>query len=82
VPKDSSAKVTIKIPRNLYNRLQEVIADSGFDSVTDFTVYVLRDLAAASGAKRGPAVDDRHEGSLTAGEVEAVRQRLKNLGYL
>jgi len=79
---DSSAKVTIKIPRNLYNRLQEIIADSGFDSVTDFTVHVLRDLAAAAGGRKDPAVKGGQENSLTGEEVEAVRKRLKNLGYL
>ncbi len=37
-------KVTIKIPRPLYNKLQRVVADTGFDSVTDFIVYCLRDV--------------------------------------
>ena len=37
-------RVSIKIPRPLYERLQYVIADSGFSSPTDFIVYVLRDL--------------------------------------
>ncbi|MFT7463566.1 MAG: Arc/MetJ-type ribon-helix-helix transcriptional regulator, partial [Pseudohongiellaceae bacterium] len=29
-------KVTVKIPRPLYDRIQEVINDSGFSSATDF----------------------------------------------
>jgi hypothetical protein len=67
-------KVTIKIPRALYNNLKLVIEGSGFDSVTDFVVYVLRDIASTG---RGP----RPEG-LSKDEIEAVRQRLKALGYL
>ncbi|MFA5996026.1 MAG: CopG family transcriptional regulator [Patescibacteria group bacterium] len=39
-------KVTIKIPRPLYNRLQKIVDETGFDSVTDFIVYCLRDIVA------------------------------------
>lgn len=46
-------KVTIKIPRALYNRIKSIIEDSGFDSVTDFIVYVLRDFAAGVGDAAG-----------------------------
>ena len=38
--------VTLKIPRPLYNRLATVIEGTGFHSVTEFCVYVLRDLVA------------------------------------
>jgi len=38
--------VTLKIPRPLYQRLQQLIEGTGFRSVTEFSVYVLRDLAA------------------------------------
>jgi Arc/MetJ-type ribon-helix-helix transcriptional regulator len=37
--------VTLKIPRPLYERLQAVIEGTGFRSVTEFVLYVLRDLA-------------------------------------
>ncbi|MEW6441431.1 MAG: CopG family transcriptional regulator [bacterium] len=85
VPSDATSKVTIKIPRALYNRLREIIAGSGFDSVTDFVVYVLRDLAASSGSggkSMGKRPRDQGTETLTAEEVQAVRQRLKSLGYL
>jgi len=52
-------KVTLKIPRPLYERLKTVIQESGFSSVNEFVVYILRD----------------------AEEIEAIQQRLKNLGY-
>jgi len=73
-------KVTIKIPGTLYNRLSETIAGSGFNSVTDFIVYVLRDLVSTKGQiKETKQADDS---SLTADEIEAIRKRLKSLGYL
>jgi metal-responsive CopG/Arc/MetJ family transcriptional regulator len=67
-------RVTIKIPRKLYENLSVIIQDSGFSSVTDFIVYVLRDLASSREVKENP--------SLTRGEVEMIRERLKSLGYL
>lgn len=39
-------KATIKIPRQLYNRLQGVVDQTGFDSVTDFIVFCMRDIIA------------------------------------
>lgn len=84
VPHDSASKVTIKIPRSLYNRLRQIIDGSGFDSVTDFVVYVLRDLVASDRAKSGASagVGEATREGLTQEEIEAVRKRLKSLGYL
>ena len=67
-------KVTIKIPRELYKRLSQMIKGTGFSSVTEFIVFVMRNLASAgeiSGEER-----------LTAEEVKAIRERLRRLGYL
>jgi hypothetical protein len=46
-PADSH--VTLKIPRPLYEQLKQVIQGSGFHSVTEFAVYVLRDLVSHHG---------------------------------
>ena len=72
----ASDKVTLKIPRPLYERLQQLIAGTGFHSVTEFAVFVLRDLASPGAQPR-----NRDEG-LTQTEVDAVRRRLRQLGYL
>lgn len=66
-------RVTLKIPRPLYEKLKTVIEGSGFRSVNEFVVYVLRDLVAL---KQGEA-----EKELSKDEIEAIKQRLKNLGY-
>lgn len=75
--KSASETVTLKIPRPLYERLRQLIEGTGFRSVTEFAVYVLRDLAAQprAGARRA-------SGRMTARELRAARRRLEELGYL
>jgi hypothetical protein len=67
--------VTLKIPGELYDRLSELIKNTGFRSVTEFATYVLRDIAAGGKLDRKPP-------ALTEQEVEAIRQRLRTLGYI
>lgn len=67
------SKVTVKIPRPLYRKVQQVIDGSGFNSPTDFIVYVLRDVLGEAEA---------HKNEFTLQEVEDVKRKLKNLGYL
>jgi len=67
-------KVTIKIPRELYKKLKDIIKDTGFSSVTEFIVYAMRNIVSG-GRLKGK---DR----LTEDEVEKVRERLKKLGYI
>jgi hypothetical protein len=81
-------QVTLKIPRPLYEQLKQVIQGSGFHSVTEFAVYVLRDLVShhSAGAAEPPALTpDRLEPGaepLSPEEIEAIRRRLSALGYL
>ena len=77
VNKKTDSKVTIKIPRTLYNKLVTIVSGSGFNSVTDFIIYVLRDLMSYSN------IPDKIENSnLSKEEIRAIRKRLKSLGYL
>ena len=69
------SRVTIKIPRPLYERILKSIEGSGFSSATYFIVYVLRDVMSGAG-------NQSDNGELTREELEAIKQRLKNLGYL
>ena len=78
--KPADSKVTIKIPGALYNRIAKIVAGSGFNSVTDFVVYVLRDLVSTTTETDiSKKLDDV---SLSKDEIEAIRKRLKSLGYL
>lgn len=72
-----SEMVTLKIPRPLYERLKQLIEGTGFRSVTEFAIYVLRDLASHP---EGLSTQGRDR--LTPGELQAIRERLKELGYL
>jgi hypothetical protein len=85
--------VTLKIPRQLYEKLQVIIADTGFHSVTEFVVYVLRDLVSTEAAvTEAAAIPEKYESEspqstpvgreLTAEEVRIIRKRLQDLGYL
>ncbi len=67
-------KTTIKIPRQLYHSLKKQVEGTGFSSVTDFIVFVMRNIAAS-----GKLTEDT---SLTQREINQIRKRLQELGYL
>ncbi len=74
--KDQRNKVTLKIPRPLYDKITGVIEGSGYNSVTDFVVYVLRDLVASRHRNQ------THSEPQGADEIQQVKERLQALGYL
>jgi len=61
-------KVTIKIPRQLYRQIKKVNKGTGFNSVTDFVVFVLRSLVVYHKKKSSKI-------------LTKVKKDLKNLGY-
>ena len=67
-------KVTIKIPRELYRKLKTMTEGTGFSSVSEFIVFVMRSVASTG--------DLKEHDNLTTEEVKAIRERLKRLGYL
>jgi len=71
---NGNSKVTIKIPRALYETINEIVEKSGFDSATDFIVYVLRDIVSSQ--------KEEKKETLSSKEVEMVKNRLKDLGYI
>jgi len=48
----ASDRVTLKIPRPLYGKIKTIIEGSGFSSVNEFVVYILRDLISVSKDKK------------------------------
>ena len=50
------------------------MADTGFPSINEFIVFVMRTMAPSGEIKR----EDR----LNTEEVRAIRERLRRLGYL
>ena len=69
----TSDRVTIKIPKPLFDNLQQLIEGTGFSSVTEFIVYVMRSLASKE-SKKEPD-------NLTSEEIQSIKERLKKLGY-
>lgn len=74
------SKVTVKIPRPLYRKIQAVVDGSGFNSPTDFIVYVLRDLMGEHDA--ATAAHGGEEQPWSEEELDALKRKLRNLGYL
>ncbi len=76
MPKRSKApdKVTIKIPRPLYAKISHVIEGAGYNSVTDFIVYVLRDIVSTHRISEAAPYSEE--------ELRLVKERLRSLGYL
>jgi len=69
----TSDRVTIKIPKPLYDNLHQLIEGTGFTSVTEFIVYVMRSLASAT--------SEKEPDNLTSEEIQSIKERLKKLGY-
>lgn len=74
-PTRTSKTVTLKIPAELYESLRGLIEGTGFRSVTEFAIWVLRDVAASGKLESKPP-------GLSEKEVELVRHRLRALGYI
>ncbi len=68
-------KVTLKIPRPLYEHIQVLIEGSGFNSVTDFVVFVLRDLVYQGRRSQAPR-------GFSGEDLEDIKNKLRDLGYL
>jgi Arc/MetJ-type ribon-helix-helix transcriptional regulator len=66
-------KVTLKIPKPLYEHIRALIEDSGFNSVTDFVVFVLRDIVYQG---------RREQAEFTREELDHIKNKLRDLGYL
>ena len=67
-------KVTLKIPHELYLKLQKMIEGTGFTSVNEFVVFAMRMIA-----KGGKLKEDS---KLSPEDIERVKQRLTELGYI
>jgi peptidoglycan hydrolase-like protein with peptidoglycan-binding domain len=68
-----SEYTTISIPKELKEDVEAFIEDTNFTSVAAFTKHILRDTVSG-GALHGSGLTDE--------EVQQVRARLENLGYL
>ena len=66
---DSSEKISIKIPRELYKKIEEKIAGTSFSSVEEYVVMKLESEFPAE-----PVYSKEKE--------ELIKERLRKLGYI
>ncbi len=66
---------TVSIPVTLYEKIREMIKDTGFTSVSQFVTYVLREVVASYESEREEAI-------FTEEDKEKIIEKLRRLGYL
>ena len=71
--KTTNKYTTISLPIQLNDKIKEIIKDTGFNSVSSFVTYLLRQLVSEKNTEPQ---------AITKAEEEKIKDRLKNLGYL
>ncbi len=66
---------TVSIPKPLYDKIKELIKDTGFTSVSDYVTYVLREIVAS-------IEEEEKEEVFSKEEEEKIKARLRALGYI
>jgi Arc/MetJ-type ribon-helix-helix transcriptional regulator len=66
---------TVSIPVTLYNRIKNLIKDTGFTSVSQYVTYVLREIVAAH-------EEEGYAEAFSEEDKQRIIEKLKRLGYL
>lgn len=66
---------TISIPTPLAEKIKKQIEGTGFNSLSSYVTYVLRQIVSS-------IEKDERERGFTKEEEEKIKERLRNLGYL
>jgi Arc/MetJ-type ribon-helix-helix transcriptional regulator len=66
---------TISIPTPLANKIKKRIEGTGFNSLSSYVTYVLREVISN-------VEEDEHEEAFSKDDEEKVKERLRALGYL
>lgn len=66
---------TVSIPVTLYNRIKELIKDTGFTSVSQYVTYVLREIVVAH-------EEAKYSEVFSEEDKKRIIEKLKKLGYL
>jgi len=65
--------ITVSIPAPLFKKIEERISGTGFSSVSDYIIYVLREVFSD---------EEGGNESFTEEEQERIKRELRALGYL
>lgn len=71
--KNQTKYTTISLPIQLNDKLKELIKETGFNSVSSFVVYILRQIVSEG-------IDEKT--GFSKADEEKVKDRLNSLGYL
>ncbi len=71
-----SKYTTVSIPVTLYNRIKKLIEGTGFANVSQFVIYVLREVVVEYERAK------ESEEPLSREEREKIVEKLKRLGYI
>ena len=72
---DEKKYTTVSIPIQLAKKIEERIKDTGFNSVSSYVTYVLREVLSS-------LEEEKKDEVFTKEEEEKVKERLRALGYL
>jgi Arc/MetJ-type ribon-helix-helix transcriptional regulator len=72
--KDENKYTTISIPTQLAEKIKKRIQGTGFNSLSSYVTYVLREVLSSN--------DDERTEAFTKEDEEKVKDRLRSLGYL
>jgi len=67
-------KKAVYIPEEIYNKIEQRVADTEFDSVDEYIAFVLAEVLKENDEEDRPAYSKEDE--------EEVKKRLRDLGYL
>jgi Arc/MetJ-type ribon-helix-helix transcriptional regulator len=73
--KETKKYTTISIPTPLANKIKQRIEGTGFNSLSSYVTYVLREVISN-------VEDDEQEEAFSKDDEEKVKERLRALGYL
>jgi len=66
---------TISIPTPLANKIKTQIEGTGFNSLSSYVTFVLRQIISST-------EQHEHEAGFTKEDEEKIKERLRNLGYI
>ncbi len=72
----TNKNITISLPEELEEKLKNKIKETDFDSVSDYLIYILKQVLEKE------TESSRKEQSYSEEEEQAVKRRLKELGYI
>jgi len=73
--RESRKYTSVSIPVSLFEKIRELIKDTGFKSVSDYVTYVLREIVVMHEL-------EKLSKPFTKEDVERIKKRLKALGYI